>query len=263
MPIDLHRNDQLYNMVAEGEVANILAHYNSDYIMHIIKENIKNRFNFNSSINSPNLVDSYEINFKDLMNQYPSDVDNIKQARDETYQEIISIICQSYNLQYIPQDTNDYYKIAFHLYDVFVSGYTRNIVTFFSRYIYQNKEAIYNNLELFKYKKERDSSTVYIKRMYNDIMIATIISKIKEVIYYISGFDIDMYTFLTYIYDRITCDYINSIIIPTGNIFKENFCSILEMPVILTEIRLNIQQLMQTDINMQQQLVNNNEEEQL
>ena len=52
MPIDLYRNDQLYNMVAEGEVANILAHYNSDYIMNIIKENIKNRFNFNSSINS-------------------------------------------------------------------------------------------------------------------------------------------------------------------------------------------------------------------
>lgn len=249
MPIDLYRNDQIYNMIAEGEVANILSHYNSDYIMNIIKTNIDRRFEFNSIINSPNIVASYETNFKDLKNQYPSDVDNIEQARQETYEEIISIICQSYNLQYIPNPDNDMYMVTYHLYDFFVSGYTKNIINFFSNYIYQNKEPIYNNLELYKYKKDRDSSTVYMKKAYNDIMIATIISKIKEVIYYISGFDIDMYTILSYNYDKATCDFMSSIVIPIGNIFKDSFCNILNIPTILTDIRLNIQQIMKTDIN--------------
>ena len=39
--IDLYKNDQLYNIVAEGEISGILAHYNSDYIMSIIQDNIK------------------------------------------------------------------------------------------------------------------------------------------------------------------------------------------------------------------------------
>lgn len=248
MSIDLYRNDQIYNMIAEGEVANILSHYNSDYVMNIIKDNLNKRFSFNSSINAPNIVASFEMNFKDLIVQYPSDVDNIKQARDEVYSDIIENICHAYNLQYINNPNNDIYQVAFNLYDLFVSGYSRNIINFFSKYIYQNREALYNNLELYKYKKERDASTTYIKKAYNDVIIATIISKIKEVIYYISAFDIDLYTIMSYNYDKEFCDFINSIIIPVGNIFKENFCQILNMPTILTDIRLSIQQLIQVDI---------------
>lgn len=249
MSIDLYRNDQIYTMIAEGEVANILAHFNSDYIMNIIKSYINKRFDFNSLINNPNIVMSYEINFKDLMTQYPSDVDNIKQARQETYEEIVSIICQHYKLNYIPNPDNDMYSVAYWLYDFFVCNYAKNIINFFTGYIYQNKEAIYNNLELYKYKKDRDSSTTYIKKVYNDIIIATIISKIKEVIYYISGFDIEMNTLLSYNYDIDTCNFINSIVIPTNNIFKENFCEVFSIPTILTDIRLALQQMMKNDNN--------------
>ena len=41
--LDIHKNARLYNMIAEGEVANLLANYNPDVIMSTIKENIQKR----------------------------------------------------------------------------------------------------------------------------------------------------------------------------------------------------------------------------
>ena len=59
------------------------------------------------------------MNFKDLKIQYPSDTDNIEQARQETYQEIIDIICQYYGLQLNITDplSTDNHSIAYYLYD--------------------------------------------------------------------------------------------------------------------------------------------------
>ena len=96
--IDLYKNDQLYNIVAEGEISGILAHYNSDYIMSIIQDSIKNiNIPGYTPANASNIVESFEMNFKDLKIQYPSDGDNIEQARQETYQEIIEIGLQIQN----------------------------------------------------------------------------------------------------------------------------------------------------------------------
>ena len=244
MPIDLYRNDQIYNMVAEGEVANILAHYNSDYIMSIIKNNIANRMNYNYMIITPNIVSSYEMNFKDLMTRYPSDVENIQEVRRETYSLIIKIICQSFGLAIQDMDEAylDMYMLAFNLYDAFVSGFARNIINFCSRYIIQNKEAIYNNMNLDRYKKDKSSSSSYIKKAYNDTELAMIISKIKEVIYYMSNFDIEMYTFLSYNYDKATCEFLTSTVYPIApNIFYNSMVAVLNSPSMLTDIRLQIQ----------------------
>ena len=259
---ELYRNSGIYNIIAEGEIANILSKFDSSYIMDVIDSNLSNRFAYNPTLSNPNIVNSYELNFNGMIDNFPDDADNIKSIRQETYLTIINKICNAFNLTYIG-DQPDCYILAYNMYDLFVSGYSRNIINFFSRYIYNYCGEIYNNMGLDKYKKNKDTTTNYIRKVYggNAKYIDIVIARIREVIYYISGFDIDMYTFLTYIYDRVTCDYINSIIIPTGNIFKENFCSILEMPVILTEIRLNIQQLMQNDINVQQQFNNSNDNE--
>lgn len=263
--IDYHRNSGIYNMVAEGEVADILAHYNSDYIMSIIKENIANRLSCaDISLESTNIVTAFEINFKSLLTQYPNDTENIMQARQETYNEIITNICNAFKLQFNAGDESDSgygvdrYNAAFYLYDIFISGLMRNTVNFFAKYIVQNKEALYNNLELYKYKKDRDSTTMYAKSAYNDITIASIISKIKNVIYYISGFDLNLYTILSYNYNEQTRDFIYSIATPTENIFNTLFCKYCENPTVLTEIRLAIQQIVGVNMSSatMQQLIN-------
>lgn len=251
MPTDIYRNDQIYNIVAEGEVAELLSQFSSAYIMDIIDNSIKNRFAYNPTVSNPNIVNSFEINFKDMYDRFPTDYDNIMSIRYETYLNIINKICSSFNVQYIGNEP-DGYIIAYNLYDLFVSGYSRNIINFFSRYIFENALALYNAVGLDRYKKTKDSSSNYIKKLYNDNIISIVISRIKEVIYYMSGFDIDLYTFLSYIYDKNTADYIYQNIQPFGNLFKDEFCKVVDNPAVLTEIRINIQRILEDSIKAQE-----------
>ena len=39
MPIDLYKNQQIYDIVAEGEIAELLSNYNSDFIFDMIWDN--------------------------------------------------------------------------------------------------------------------------------------------------------------------------------------------------------------------------------
>ena len=259
--LDIHKNARLYNMIAEGEVANLLANYNPDVIMSTIKENIQKRISGVSIMSVPNIVYSYEQNFKQMEILYPADKENINQGRREVYTEIINAICSSFGLQISEnaEDNFDLFYIAYHLYAIFISDYSNIITNFFASFILTNKEMLYNNLELYKNKKDRDSATLYIKRAYDDPALAAIISKINEVVYYISGMDIDLYTLLSYTYDRTTCEFVNSVIVPTHNIFKDEFCKGAGKVSILTDIRLKIQQMYDMIIQSQQQVSNNSD----
>ena len=256
---DLYRNDQIYNMVAEGEVATLLSQFSNSYVMDVINNSIRNRFAYNPAVSNPNIVNSYEINFKDMLGRFPSDADNIMSIRYETYLTIINKICSSFNVQYVGNEP-DCYILAYNLYDLFVSGYARNIINFFARYIYANREQLYAAMNLDRYKKIKDSTSNYIRKAYNDQTVSIIIARIKEVIYYISGFDIDFYTFLTFNYNRDMCDFLYQNIQPFGNIFKDEFCQVINNPEILTEIRIAIQKMMEADMlaSQQQPQIDNN-----
>lgn len=244
MPTDIYRNDQIYNLVAEGEVAELLSQFNSSYIMDLIDNSINNRFAYNPTVSNPNIVNSFEINFKDMLDRFPTDAENIMSIRNETYLNIINKICSSFNVQYIG-DNPDCYILAYNLYDLFVSGYSKNIINFFSSYIFTNANDLYNAIGLERYKKTKDSSSNYIRKLYNDNILSIIIARIKEVIYYISGFDIDFYTYLSFNYTPALRDYLYSNVQPCGNIFKDEFCKVVNNPAVLTEIRIAIQRLLE------------------
>lgn len=265
MPIDLYRNDQIYNMVAEGEVAQLLSQFSNSYVMDVINNSIRNRFAYNPTLSNPNIVNSYEINFKDMLGRFPSDADNIMSIRYETYLNIINKICSSFNVQYVGNEP-DCYILAYNLYDLFVSGYARNIINFFARYIYANRTQLYSAMGLDRYKKIKDSTSNYIRKAYNDQNVSIIIARIKEVIYYISGFDIDFYTFLSFNYNKDMCDFLYQNIQPFGNIFKDEFCQVINNPAVLTEIRIAIQKLLESDImanQVAQQQIQDDESQQV
>lgn len=246
---DLHRNSQFYTRVAEGEVANLLTHLNSNYVMDMINDNVNKRFVYNPVSKNINLVASFELYFKDVYQNYPSDRDNIDQARDETYNEVIDILCKSFNLSRIPNDDMDAYTAALNLYDVFVANFSENIISFFANYIYNNRLALYESMDLAQYKRDKESSILYFKRAYNELEIGILLSKIKEVVYYISGFDIDLNYFLSNTdTPKVVSDYITSIVYPNTDIFKEQFCVCANQPGILSEIRLCVQRILENKL---------------
>lgn len=238
----------------ENEVAVVLSHFNSDYILDIIQDKLNNKFVLaTTNIGPPNIVASFASNFIYLKIQYPSDTANIDIVRDETYKEILDIICKSYGISYVLDDTVDLFTQVFYVYDFFVCNFSAYISLFFAKYIYINRQALYNSLSLDQFKKSKDSSSIYGKKIYDDPYIGTISAQLGYVINNMRQFDISFHDILEVIYGNPNIiNIFNTIGIPY-DFFKTIYYAIPEeyQSILITNIRLELQQLAVSDINFQ------------
>lgn len=238
---DLFRNSQICSMVAEGEVANILSHFDSDYVMSVVRDHLVNRFTYSSAVmTKPNIVVSYNMTFRNLEATYPLDVQNIREVEQASYREIIDTICNFYGLRFIePVDNTNLFTLALYIYEFLVSKFDAFVSQFYANFIIQNKNAIWEALDLARYKKDKDSTTLYGKKAYDDIKMAIICAKMNEVLYYLRGFDIDLPTFLRSCYQLEYADLLSSHII--GESFYAQFvATTIDIPSVVTDIKLKI-----------------------
>lgn len=233
------QNNHIFNIVSENQIATILSHFNSDYIMSSIIEKISSR-NF-YSMNNPNVVYSYEINFQQIKSLYPSDVQNIDSVRIQTYQEIIDILCQHHKLAFNENMQVDYYSAAFYLYDFLVSNFLPYIVSFYVKYLVAEKSRLYEYI--ISRGTERDMG--YSRKIYKDNKIATISSNLDIALDYIKGLDIPLNVIISSLYPTEIANFLNQIIAPVSDFYKEiyvaTFNDPLMMPEIVTGIRLELQ----------------------
>ena len=88
--------NQLFNVINENQLTSILSHYNTEFVLSIVDEGIKSRFNINTVLSKPNVVAAWEQNFKQLLVDFNDSSDSktrIMQVREDTYKEIILRIC--------------------------------------------------------------------------------------------------------------------------------------------------------------------------
>ena len=244
-------NSQVYSITTENEIAVILSHFNSQYIFDVIKDSLQKKFNYNT-IASPNVVASFEQNFKYLKATYPSDANNIETVRTETYKEIISILCNEYNLVFdFENEEIDYYSAAFYMYDFLVSNFSNYISAFFANFIVKEKNSLYESLNMDSFKKNKDSSTIYSKKIYKDGRLAILNANVDYVIKSISSFDITFTDILSLVYvDRNIVGFMDSIIKPVQDFYKVYYCGIIgteAFPLIVTNIRLMIQNILKAE----------------
>lgn len=233
----------------ENELAVVLSHYSSNFVYDIVHTQIESIMAGSaiSAINPPpNVVGAWEQNFKAIIDQYGAEgMTQIQEVRIETYREIIDIICQSFNLNFTVADV-DLFSAAYTLYDFFVCHLPTNIITFFSKYIYKERAAIYDSMALYEMKKNKDSSTIYGKRMYKDIKLAVINANILKIITNLSGMDFDFQSIInTIIDDKNTARYILNLISDKGDFFHDIIMNTMNanLAEYVTGIRLNIQEL--------------------
>jgi hypothetical protein len=235
-----------YNVCVETEISNILSHFNTQFIFDVIKDNINNRTSYIQMLNG-NIPASFEQYFKQIKMRYTGDIQTIDQVRIDTYREIIKILCNECKLQYIESQIQDYYSAAYYLYDFLVANFTNNLVGFFANYIIKEKNGLYDSLKLNEYKKNKDSSTSYSKKIYKNIKLAIINSNLDYVIDNICVFDISFQNILSTVYfDKNVIKYIESIVTPLNDFFKMYYVSLIQSnlrPILLTNIRLEIQKL--------------------
>lgn len=239
-------NSQEYNITTENEVASVLSHFNTDFILDIIRQSIQNR-DKTMYLPMANIVTAYEQNFKDIAARYPGEIQQISSVRLKTYVEIIDELCDNYRLQFNDNEDLDYYSTAFYLYDFLVSNFTQYLCFFFANYIYRERNSIYDSMHLNDFKKSKDTSTTYGKKVYKDVRLAVINANIDFVIKNMESFDIPLSTILSIVYpDKAIVNYINQIISPVYDFYTTIYVPFMNTdtrPILITNIRLLIQQM--------------------
>lgn len=240
-------NSQAYNVTTENELAEVLSHYNSDFVFSVVDDAMKKRFQTVPIIAMPNVVAAWEQNFKAIIAQYgEASTSEVFRVRDETYREIISTICNEFGLNFTVDDTIDLYSAAYHLYNFLVSGFIDSMTSFFANYIYKERSNIYEALRFADLKKNKDSSTIYSKKIFKDIKLAIINANIESVISYVCSMDIPFYNVIQMIFgfNSEMSKYYTTIISSADNdFFNRVYIPVLNCdirPEVITGIRLKI-----------------------
>ena len=259
-------NMQPYIISNEYNITEILAHFDSDYIISTIEDKLQ-EINFASSLIQPNIIASFEENFKLMKDQFPGDESNINAVRIRVYTEIIQILCDKFNLQFNTiDDTIDLYTAAFYAYDFLVCNRNSIMVNFFVSFIINNKDSLYSALNLDAVKKNKDSSLMYGKKVYADQKFVLISANIEKAIKYISTLDIRLINIFqsTYVNMEVV-SFLDNAFADRGNFFNTYYCSIInkpeDLPIVITNIRLQLQRMV-GNINSDsiENIINNSKE---
>ena len=237
-------------MGTEKELAIILSHYESNFIYDVVKDQISNALydstNFISQI--PNVVGAWEQNFKAIIDTYGAEgLDQIQTVRQETYREIIDIICNSYELNFSIDENIDLYTAAYVLYDFFICNISNNISRFYARFIYNERANLYDSMNLKEIKNNRDTSTIYGRKLYKDFKLAIVNANLYKVL--INVIDSMDFSFDTFIIgscmSRQISDYILTLVSDKGSFYANIPLAVIKRRTAdyLTDIRFKIQEL--------------------
>ena len=232
----------------EKAVGEILSNFNSHFVMDVMQDSLKNKFRPYSidGINYPNML---ERDFTATLVANPSFQDQVNDVRCETYLEIIRMICDHYNLQFLEErvdhNPEQLYTVASILYDVFVSSFTSRMVHFYVQFIIRNLDYIYNQLHITDESKKKDIGS-YSKRMYVDPKLVAVHSYMDQVLNIITAVDIPLPTLLGYLCADInTSAFLSTILVDKNDIYKYHYASYVmdpyTRPDMFTVINLNLQ----------------------
>ena len=218
------------NILTEYDLLNIIYNCGIEDISDIIEKGIENRF-INS--NQTNLVKSLETTFKMQIDTLGiGDArDSILQIRENIYKDIINILCNKFNLEFIEDNiiANDYYSPAYILYNFLISNFRNYISDFYANFIIKEKKEIYERLNMSQFKKQKDSSTIYNKKTYTNAKLGLLASNISYILKNMSAFEIEYRDVveLTFKYDYNVINYMMNCFTEKGDFYNECYQSII------------------------------------
>ena len=247
-----------YNISTDYQMSVILSHFDTDFIYSTIKNMINSKYYEN--VDMSNIIICYEENFKQLLSMYTNDVDvqQILDTKNTIYGEIITLLCNEFQLEYneCEADGYDLYTPAFYLFTLLVSAFTLNVKNFFTHSIIKERNNLYNPLQLSQFKREKDSSTIYNKKRIKNSKLAIILSRLNYVIDNICVFDIDFATYVENVCEnKNIVNYILRIVSPKNDFFKTYVVPMFDKnsPVramIINDINIQLYNQLSNEINL-------------
>lgn len=233
-----------YELANEHQLSEILANFSSDYIYDVINDQISKRYEF-SVLQKPNVVNTFKSAFDNIRANFPMDIENTNSVEEDTYRNIIDIICNNCNVSFDIQTDDNIYLLARTAYDFLVSGFNKYMTYFIIDLIIREQDSIYNTLGLEESKRNKDSATIYNRKTMDNTKLAVINANLKQVLQYISTLDINIIDLLESCYQPPMVSLISSNFNENINIYNDFMKTILSndifLPEYITEIRLRIQ----------------------
>ena len=235
-----------YELTNEYNITQLLEHFDSNYIFDLINDKIEN-IDYSSVLTEPNIIVSFEENFKMMAEMYPGDSQNIQSIKLGVYTDVINILCEKFNLDFNQDDDNiNRHTLAYYLYDFLVCNRKNYLILFFVRFIMNNKDSLCTFLNLDDYKKGKDTASIYNKHIYSDYKYGLISANMYKVLEHIATLDVTLYNIFQNIYfDQEVLYFLDTSIGDKGNFFNDFYCSVLQqpdiIPVVITNTRLMLQ----------------------
>ena len=247
-----------YAISHESELAYILSKFNNDFIYNTLNESLTNKLRVNG-FSLPNMVVAFEMNFENVKQNYPDCNDEIVEVRNTTYENIIQLLCDAYQLS-INTDEVDLYNISKVMYEILVSAFQQSVISFFINFIYNEKDSIYSMLNLTTKKRNKDTSTLYARKAFIDPKIGIISANLEFVIDSIcTSFDISFDTYIKYVYIDNPDKYnllINSLS-PVNDFFRTYIGSVFKSefgPILISSVRLLLQKDMKNILDISEDI---------
>lgn len=248
-------NNTEFGIVSDSEMTSIISNFSDDMIMDIIRKNVENKFRpYQYYVG--NLITAIESTFKSNAENYPQFFAETSSRRNELYSKILTYLCSLHGLSLHVDENTDLYSLTYFLYDFTVSKFTINIINFFANYIVSETNTLYEYLNLSEAKKNKDSTTMYSKKVFKgNSKLATIHANLETVIDSICGFDIDMSTLIgVTTYDKNITALLTSNIGEIHNLFRVLFVPYIRDPryraVIITLVRMRLQEMEASTTNI-------------
>jgi|GEM_PF-4734161 len=189
-----------YQISNEYNVAEIIQHYDINYILDIISNKVNN-INYASTLVEPNIIDVLMETFKMMEENEPGDVENIKQIREDVFINITQFLCNYHTIQFSePNEMESLYTASRYLYDFLVCNRVNYMINFFVTYIMNNTDSLAYALNADEAAKARDTTSTYVKRTYTNPKFGIIIPNISTILQLIGTLDISLNDLFTYAY---------------------------------------------------------------
>lgn len=240
-------NNNVSSIDTDIGIGSILSNFETAWVLNSVKESLDFRFR-PYEMSMPNFVDIINRQFEVLLTSSPDYRDQILQTRDQTFQEVIGIICDYYNLEFTGDlqtlHPAELYGIARTMYEIFVSKFTIYMVDFYVNYVTKNIDSIYAYLindENIRKPKDKE----LLAKNYIDPKFFLIHANLNYVILNTAAYDIPLETLLSYFVDSNTVNVLCNCLEDKGDIYKNYYASYLKderyMAELLTSIKLNLQ----------------------
>lgn len=236
-----------FSIVSDREIASIIGNFSSGMVMNTL-DNILHDPNRLRYYTIGNLVNAYETDYNMTMQQYPIHGQELTQARQETYEAIINKLCDHFHLSVNLNPTMDLYSVASTMYQFLVAEFPMNIINFYRNLMIREKNNIYHKYDLEAFKKAKDSSTIYSKKVYKttDNKLWLIHTNLDSIIteMYAQDISLEQVIELCYLDNKVLAKFLSSFLLENQNFYKNfiiPYMNSSNRATAITYIRLQLQ----------------------